>query len=164
MGFITTIIGVIILVIIVAIILLIIYVYFIDKGAIICGIDGIGNSIIFGSLCKCPDADGKDPNGDCYTCPTINGVKTVRTAQAVTASNACAASLTPILSSNCTDLYGAGTDTNGQCYTCPSGYDTDIFNPGKCGPKWSIFSTDIVDATSLGPSSTPATITKSVLF
>lgn len=167
MGVITTIIGVVILVIIIAIVLLIIYAFFIDKGAMICGIDGIGDSITFGSLCKCPDSDGKDLNGDCYTCPTINGVKTVRTAQAVTASNACAASLTPILNSNCTDLYGSGSYeavASGKCYTCPAGTCRSIYDlegTTACGPCGGIANQT---ANYNGSSSFPATITNSLLF
>ena len=164
MGLVWNIIGFIILIIIVALVIFILYEYFIDKGANICGMSGVSNSPIFGSLCKCTGTDGKDLNGECYTCPTINSKKTVRTLAAVTASNACASSVTPILNSYCTDLYGAGTDSNGQCYTCNSGYSQVIGDPSMCGPTGSILSDDKVNAISLGPSVFPATLTTAVLF
>ena len=171
MGVISTIIGVIILVIIIAIVLLIIYAYFIDKGGMICGIDGIGDSIIFGSLCKCPDSDGKDLNGDCYTCPTINGAKTGRTPAAVTAANACSYSrfYTANTDVNCNGLYGSGSYeavASGKCYRCPSGKVRsayDLEGSQACGDYLSVSDADKVSAIYDGPSVFPAAITNSIL-
>jgi len=164
MGLVWNIIGFIILIIIVALVIFILYEYFINKGANICGMSSVRNSLIFSSLCKCTGTDGKDPNGECYTCPTKNGKKTTRTLAAVTASNACASSSIPIGNSNCTDLYGAGTDFNGQCYTCSDGYSPVIGDPSKCGPSGSLLTTDKVNATSLGQSVFSANLTTALLF
>ena len=169
MGLISNIVGIVILLIIVAIIIFILYVYFIDKGGTVCGIDGIGNSIIFGSICKCPDSDGKDPNGDCYTCPTINGAKTGRTPAAVTASNACSYSrlYTANADINCNGLYGSGSyeavATN-KCYKCPTGTCRSIYDlegSTACGPCGGIANQA---ANYNGPSVFPAAVTNSVLF
>jgi hypothetical protein len=100
-------------------------------------------AVIGGILCKChknvPNVSGSDPDGKCWSCPKINNAQTTRTANAVTASNACSAP--------CDQLY-PGTQLNvwdGSCYKCPEGYyrsgDTDI-NAGDacvlttCADKW----------------------------
>lgn len=170
MGLVWNIIGFIILIIIVALVIFILYEYFIDKGAMICGIDGIGNSIMFGSLCKCPDSDGKDPNGNCYTCPIINGAKTGRTTAAVTAANACSYSklYTANANANCSNLYGADSKeaiSSSKCYTCPTGTCKstidDLEGTTACGPCGGIANQAAIYN---GLSVFPAAITMSVLF
>jgi len=170
MGLVWNIIGFIILIIIVALVIFILYEYFINKGANICGMSSVRNSPIFSSLCKCPGADGKDLNGDCYTCPTENGVKTGRTPAAVTEANACSYSrlYTANGDLNCSGLYGTGSYeavASGKCYSCPpntckSTID-DIEGPQACGPCGGIANQA---ANYDGLSVFPANITTSVLF
>jgi hypothetical protein len=163
MGLIGKIIGIVFLIIIVVLTIFILYEYFVNKGANICAAVSANPlvSLIFSNSCKCPNSDGKDPNGTCYTCPTIGSMKTYRSASAVTASDACWAGLT-----NCEKMYGSGSTVDaiaGVCYTCPNGLCRSIYSvtgDTACGPCGGVANSAAI----LNPLSVPAILTQSILF
>jgi hypothetical protein len=163
MGLIGKIVGIVFLVIIVALIIFILYEYFVNKGANICAAANTNPfvSLIFSTSCKCPDSDGKDPNGTCYTCPTMNNIKTSRTVSAVDSRTTCGgAVLSPCA------IYGSNSFLDGtSCYSCPSSSSvrtlSAITSNTACGT--SLISGN-ASAILNGPTQVPAILAQSILF
>jgi hypothetical protein len=111
----------VLLLIVIAVIVLGVYIY-ITGGSFLCGIAGLN------LWCKCPSNDarvsGGDPDGNCWTCPKINGSQTLRTGDSVTSTTACGG--------DCGSMYKGGFPDiidNGTCWSCPPNFSIRTGDP-----------------------------------
>jgi hypothetical protein len=101
--------------IIVIIIYIVFYMWYSSNKDSLCDLALIG-----GSLCTCPDGYDQDIDGQCYSCPSKNGYKSTRNANAVTSPSAC--------TGDCNKMYTSGFEDglSGECYSCPTNFNRSV--------------------------------------